>query len=238
MLAHAAGVSDSVVRNWENEGFPSTKPQFEKIEAYLHVIKVSRAALPRMMEGKAPLPEHILPINGHSVTPGKSVAEFLKDHPPADDPMENTVEIKSAGIAELPLFRFTPANRVGGASEDFYAASRGPDDSMVGPAPSDWCCVIELAGNCMNPIYPDGCRVLIDFRAVDNSNGLIPGACYLIQLRGEGAGRQTFKRFVRQDGEEFVFDCINKAQYPKELRIAPPFNAGIAPGWKKLKGEW
>lgn len=62
-LGTDANLADSSIRNWERFGFPKKRPQYEKIKAYLDVLRVKHSALPRMIAGLAPLPEQLLPIS-------------------------------------------------------------------------------------------------------------------------------------------------------------------------------
>lgn len=80
----------------------------------------------------------------------------------------------------------------------------------------------------MKPRYASGAHVVIDFEEVARV-GLVPGECYFVQLRGEGNGKNTFKRFVGIEGGKYVFDCVNK-KYGRKLRLDPGFNAGVARG--------
>lgn len=127
----------------------------------------------------------------------------------------------------LPIYRFVPANRMGGR-EDFYSDQADQDPEMVEAyAPSKNCIVIVLDGDCMEPKYKSGEKVIIDFVAVENGSRMIPGACYFIQTRGEDGGKNTFKAFVGIEDGEYLFRCLNQ-KYKTVMRIKPPFNAGLA----------
>lgn len=125
----------------------------------------------------------------------------------------------------VPVHRLVPASRLGGP-DDMYTVPPEPDEYVEVSAPSPKCVIVQIDGDCMTPVYKDGDHVLIDFDAVARA-GLVPGAAYYVQLRGEGDGKATFKRFKKMEGDVAIFDCINQ-RYKKKIRISGNFNAGLA----------
>lgn len=208
-LAAKAGVSHSYIQKLE-AGNISPNPRFAQLRAVATVL-------------------------GHDAKQWR--AEYFGErHTGADpeDTMNNVTESSATvPVRPLPVYRFTPASRLGGP-EDFYgsdfADSLNDDkqETMEAPAPSKKCIIVVLEGDCMEPKYRHGEKVVIDFDAVERAPGMVPGACYFIQTRGEEGGRNTFKEYAGENKEgEFLFRCINP-KYKATLKLRPPFNAGIA----------
>lgn len=135
------------------------------------------------------------------------------------------VKMRAVPVRRVPVFRFVPADRMGGP-EGFYQSDLTATDYVDAPATSRDCMVVILDGDCMEPDFKSGDRVLVDFERTGRE-GLVPGAAYYIATRGEDQGRVTFKRYFGEVDGKHVFDCINR-RYRKKFTFENGFNAAIA----------
>lgn len=175
--------------------------------------------------------KNIEPLASALGVPVEFVVNAINFSKADDDPEGTANNVREIGgtvpMRMLPVYRFVPANRMGGR-EDFYGEQAEQEPELIEAyAPSKNCIVIVLDGDCMEPKYKSGEKVIIDFVAVEQGQGLIPGACYFVQTRGEDGGKNTFKEYVGKENDEFVFRCLNP-KYKTTMRIKPPFNAGLA----------
>ena len=188
---------------------------------------VSKDAIWKIENGQVKSPYSIADI---ASALGVSVRELRGERSNGKDKHADTIDANArpirAAIRRVPVYRLLPASHLGGP-EDMYTVPHDPDEYRDLPAPSAECMVVQISGTCMEPDWPSGCYVMIDYGRTAGE-GLVPRAAYYVQLRGEGEGKATFKRYCGPDGDAEVFDCINKKDYPQKIRITGLFNAGIA----------
>jgi transcriptional regulator with XRE-family HTH domain len=85
----------------------------------------------------------------------------------------------------------------------------------------------KVSGDCMEPDYRDG-ELVVFSRQAWEADGFLPGRDYYVRVRD--AESATFKRFLRMEGETAVFQCVNTAKYPKEIRISGEHDAARCVG--------
>jgi phage repressor protein C with HTH and peptisase S24 domain len=127
----------------------------------------------------------------------------------------------------VPIYHFVPANRVGGP-DDFYSEQQDYEPKMIEvEVTSDRCMVIVLDGDCMEPQFPHGAKMLVDWDAVEK-DGMKEGDFYFIRTRGEDNGRCTFKQYAGKDKSgKHQFRCLNP-KYRGIIRFKAEFDAARA----------
>lgn len=76
--------------------------------------------------------------------------------------------------------------------------------------------ILTIDGDCMEPDYPDGCKVQFQIFRIDGEP-LVPGVDYVF-CRNDG--KATFKTLVANDGEIYTLAPLNQARYPGSFTVS------------------